>query len=95
MCGLKTYIDNLTEDELKEIATLKEECAKENQTQEEYKLKKRLSDKNWNKTHKKEVSEKNRLPKSTVCRTHHRSSKETIKTITFSFVQRRRKAKAI
>lgn len=37
MCGLKTNIDNLIEDELKEIAKLKEECAKENQTEEELK----------------------------------------------------------
>ena len=37
MCGQKQYIDNLTENELKEIAKLKEECAKENQTEEEKK----------------------------------------------------------
>ena len=35
MCGQEKYIGNLTEDELKEIARLKEECAKENQTKEE------------------------------------------------------------
>ena len=35
MCGQEKYIENLTEDELKEIARLKEECAKENQTREE------------------------------------------------------------
>ena len=37
MCGQKQYIDNLTENELKEIAKLKEECVKENQTKEEAK----------------------------------------------------------
>ena len=37
MCGQKKYIGDLTEDELKEIAKLKEECAKENQTEEEKK----------------------------------------------------------
>jgi len=37
MCTQNKYIDDLTEDELKEIARLKEECAKENQTEEEKK----------------------------------------------------------
>ena len=37
MCGQKKYIGDLSEDELKEIAKLKEECAKENQTKEELK----------------------------------------------------------
>ena len=37
MCGQKKYIGDLTEDELTEIAKLKEECAKENQTEEEKK----------------------------------------------------------
>lgn len=37
MCGQKKYIGDLTEDELKEIAKLQEECAKENQTEEEKK----------------------------------------------------------
>lgn len=37
MCGQKQYMDNLTENELKEIAKLKEECVKENQTEEEKK----------------------------------------------------------
>ena len=54
MCGLKTYIDNLTEDELKEIATLKEECAKKNQTKEE---RKKLN-KQWYENNKEKISEK-------------------------------------
>lgn len=37
MCGQKKYIGDLTEDELTEIAKLKEECAKENRTEEEKK----------------------------------------------------------
>ena len=37
MCGQKKYIGDLSEDELKEIARLKEECTKENQTEEERK----------------------------------------------------------
>lgn len=37
MCGQKKYIGDLSEDELKEIAKLKEECAKENRTEEELK----------------------------------------------------------
>ena len=39
MCGQGRYIDNLTEQELQEIAILKEECAKKNQTKEELKKK--------------------------------------------------------
>ncbi len=35
MCGLKVYLDNLSEDELDEIALMKEECAKKNKTREE------------------------------------------------------------
>ena len=35
MCGQGKYIDNLTEEELKEIARLKEECLKQNRTKEE------------------------------------------------------------
>ena len=37
MCGQKKYIGDLTEDALTEIAKLKEECAKENRTEEEKK----------------------------------------------------------
>ena len=54
MCGLKTYINNLTEDELKEIAILKEDCVKKNQTKEERKE----LDKQWYKENKDELLEK-------------------------------------
>ena len=37
MCVQEKYVENLTENELKEIAKLKEECVKENQTKEEEK----------------------------------------------------------
>lgn len=37
MCGQSHYVDNLIEKELDEIAKLKEECAKKNQTKEELK----------------------------------------------------------
>lgn len=37
MCNQGKYIDNLTENELKEIAILKENCSKENLTEEEIK----------------------------------------------------------
>lgn len=53
MCGQGKYIDNLTENELKEIARLKEECAKKNQTEEE----KREQRKQYNENHKKERKE--------------------------------------
>jgi len=55
MCGQNTYIDNLTENELKEIVELKEECAKKNQTEEDsiqYQA-------NYRKTHKKSMTEYN------------------------------------
>lgn len=37
MCGQKKYMNDISEDELKEIAKLKDECAKENQTEKERK----------------------------------------------------------
>lgn len=37
MCSIRKFAENITEDELKEIAKLQEECAKENQTEEERK----------------------------------------------------------
>ena len=37
LCGLKTNIDNLSEDELNKIALIREACAKTNQTEEEKK----------------------------------------------------------
>ena len=48
MCGQKKYIDDLTEDELKEIATLKEECAKKN-------IGKTASKKKYNNNNKEKV----------------------------------------
>ena len=51
MSGESNYIENLTENELKEIARLKEECAKENQTEEEKKEYHRLYCKKWRKEH--------------------------------------------
>ena len=41
MCGQSNFIDNLTENELKEIAKLQEDCAKTNKTEEEIKERKR------------------------------------------------------
>ena len=37
MCGEEKYINDLTEDEVKEITRLREECAKKNLTKEEFK----------------------------------------------------------
>ena len=37
MCGRKKYMNDISEDELKEIAILKEECFNKNQTEEERK----------------------------------------------------------
>ena len=68
MCGQGKYIDNLTEDELKDVARLKEECAKKNQTEEikEYNKNYNKSDKRkkvskkYHETHKNEDSYKER-----------------------------------
>ena len=54
MCGEGKYIDNLTEDEIKEIAKLNEECANENKTEEEYKEYR----KQWYENNKEERSKK-------------------------------------
>lgn len=49
MCG-KINIKNLTENEIKKISIIQEECKKENQTDEE----KRISDKNYRDSHKEQ-----------------------------------------
>lgn len=51
MCGEGKYVDNFTEDELDEIARLKEECAKKNQTEEEKKEYKKIYSKKWREEH--------------------------------------------
>lgn len=55
LCGLKTNIDNLSEDELNKIALIREECAKTNQTEEERKERER----NYNKSDKRKKVSKN------------------------------------
>ena len=77
MCGQKKYIGDLTEDELKEIAKLQEECAKENQTKEERdkylkeyeenrKEKRKIYTKEYDKRNKDKIAEydKNRYEKN-------------------------------
>ena len=56
MCGEGKYIDNLTEDELKDIARLKEECRKKNWTDDD----KRTYSKQWYNENKEEISEKSK-----------------------------------
>ena len=81
MCGQKQYIDNLTENELKEIAKLKEECVKENQTKEEakqhkkeyyknHKEEKKAYDKKRHEEHKEEISKQRKE--------HYENNKEEI-----------------
>ena len=53
MCGEGKYIDNLTEDELKEIAKLKEECTNKNKTDEDVKER----NKNYYENNKEELKE--------------------------------------
>jgi len=56
MCGLKIYINDLSEDELNEIALMKEECAKKNKTKEE-----KLEDsRNYKRKHKDRIKETKR-----------------------------------
>lgn len=67
MCGLKVYLDNLSEDELNEIALLKEECAKKNKTRKEHleNLRKyRNEHKEERKQYKKKYNEENKDKKS-------------------------------
>lgn len=67
MCGLKVYLDDLSEDELDEIALLKEECAKKNKTREEHleDLRKyRREHKEERKQYKKKYNQENKDKKS-------------------------------
>lgn len=64
MCGINKYTKNITENELKEIAILKEECTKENLTDEEVKELRRKYNvahkekrKKYDDEHKKEKAE--------------------------------------
>ena len=56
MCGQNIFINKLTEDEFKKIAKLREECAKENRTDEE----KKEYYKHWYENNKDETKEKQR-----------------------------------
>ena len=56
MCGQNIFINKLTEDEFKKIAKLREECAKENRTDEE----KKEYYKQWYENNKDETKEKQR-----------------------------------
>ena len=56
MYGEEKYIDNLTENELKEIARLKEDCAKINLTGEELRLHNKQSKRKYNQSEKSKIS---------------------------------------
>ena len=60
MCNQRKYIDNLTEKELDKIARLKEECTKENLTEEEKKKRKLQSQANYRKNNKDKIKKKNK-----------------------------------
>ena len=67
MCGLKTNLDVLSEDELDEIAKFKEDCAKKNKTREEHleDLRKyRKEHKDERKQYKKKYNQENKDKKS-------------------------------
>ena len=58
MCGQSNFIDNLTENELKEIAKLQEDCAKTNKTEEEIKEHKRNYGIKYRTNNKEEIVQK-------------------------------------
>ena len=58
MCGQSNFIDNLTENELKEIAKLQEDCAKTNKTEEEIKERKRNYGIKYRTNNKEEIVQK-------------------------------------
>ena len=58
MCGQSNFIDNLTENELKEIAKLQEDCAKTNKTEEETKERKRNYGIKYRTNNKEEIVQK-------------------------------------
>ena len=67
MCGFKTNLDTLSENELDEIALLKEDCAKKNKTREEkddYNKKWRTEHKDERKQYKKKYNQENKDKKS-------------------------------
>lgn len=78
MCGQGRYIDNLTEQELQEIAILKEECAKENKTEEDY-AKMRELNKDKLKSYDKEKYIKNKEKKLKQVKFYTENNKEKIK----------------
>lgn len=67
MCGQKQYIDNLTENELKEIAKLKQECAKKNQTEEERKEYEKQYKEEKYKINKEKISERQKEYDNAFC----------------------------
>ena len=58
MCGQSNFIDNLTENELKKIAKLQEDCAKTNKTEEEIKERKRNYGIKYRTNNKEEIVQK-------------------------------------
>ena len=58
MCGQSNFTDNLTENELKEIAKLQEDCAKTKKTEEEIKERKRNYGIKHREEHKEEIAQK-------------------------------------
>lgn len=58
MCGQSNFTDNLTENELEEIAKLQEDCAKTNRTKEERKNYMKIYNKKCREEHKEDIAQK-------------------------------------
>lgn len=81
MCGQQQYIDTLTENELKNIARLKEDCAKKNQTEEEkleYRKNYRESNQEKRKEYAKIYHENNKEKESKYHKEQYENNKEKI-----------------
>ena len=70
MCGEGKYIDNLTEDEIRKIAKLNEECANENKTEEEYKEYRKQWYENNKEEHSKKAKERYEKDKENILKQH-------------------------
>lgn len=92
MCGQEKYKDNLTENELKEIARLKEECSKENSTKEE-------RNKKYAETHKEELKqwrESHKLEKAEYDKIYRKNNKDKYKKLVSEWYENNKeKAKVI
>ena len=70
MCSQEEYVDNLTEDEIKEIARLKEKCAEKNRTDKEKKEIKRNHYQNNKEKYKEQSKKRYETHKTEILKKH-------------------------